>query len=727
VSGFPTTMRGSISIVLPTRNEAENIPRLVQEIDLLLPDLVREVIFVDDSTDGTPDAIRDAAERSRTPISLIHRPPERRGDGLGGAVLEGMRAARGDWICVMDADLQHPPAVIPELARCARRGFLDFVAASRRSPRTGLSPARHAISAAFAGLARVLFSGRLRGVSDPMTGFFLVRRSALDLERLRPRGFKILLEILARHPELRRGNVKFDFRPRHAGTSKASVHEGLVYLSQLARLRLGRVGLDFSRFALVGATGLVVNTLAFGALTAAGGVHYLVAAAVATQFSTVWNFVLIERWVFPGRAHRRRTRARIALFAVMNNSTLLLRGPLLVLLVAEGLGTSAANVASLVTFTVLRFGVADTFIWGYGLRRRTFAYDIHGLVSVVSDVALPELADFAAAGAPQHPTVRVRVRPLETATASTTPRRRVRYRELLGHGFAVDIGLGRTTEIVASPLLSRSPHVLYTNAVEPVLRWTFVRRGWALVHAACIASEGRAHLITARTDTGKTTTVLRLLDAQPWSFLSDDLTLIDGEGRVLSYPKPLTISRHTLQAVQTPLLSRLQRLALVYQSRVHSRTGRRFARLLAAARVPAATVNALVQIVVPPPKYHVDELVPGGDVVHEARLAGLVVIERSGDAVVPLAPSEAVDTLLENSDDAYAFPPYPSIAPFLIAGDGRDLQGTEREIVARALAGIPATLLKSSARTWWRDVPALAAAANRQAAPLRPEPAPAAQ
>ena len=135
--------------------------------------------------------------------------------------------------------------------------------------------------------------------------------------------------------------------------------------------------------------------------------------------------------------------------------------------------------------------------------------------------------------------------------------RSLRYTEGLGAlGFGVEISqVGERVEVLAAPLLQRSPHVLYTNVVEPILRWTFASKGYALVHAACFADGDDAYMLTARTDTGKTTTTLKLLDHYPYSFLSDDLTIVCPDGRVLAYPKPLTISRHTVHAVKTPLLS----------------------------------------------------------------------------------------------------------------------------------------------------------------------------
>ena len=209
------------------------------------------------------------------------------------------------------------------------------------------------------------------------------------------------------------------------------------------------------------------------------------------------------------------------------------------------------------------------------------------------------------------------------------------------------------------------------------------------MHGACLAVGEDAFLVTARTDTGKTTTSLRMLDSDPYSFLSDDLTLVSPDGRVLTYPKPLTISRHTLSAVKTPLLSRRERLGLVVQSRLHSRSGRRFALILARTHLPAATINAVVQMLVPPPKYHVERLVPDVEVAPEAQPAGMVVIERGGEGEVAPRRAAALDTLMRNCEDAYGFPPYAAIEGSLRSRNGTDLKEVERAIVASALSAVP--------------------------------------
>jgi dolichol-phosphate mannosyltransferase len=717
--------RPLLSVIVPTKNERGNVARLVERLEAVLPTVAMEVIFVDDSTDGTADAIADLNGRAERDVVLLRQPRERQMSGLGGAVVHGLRAARAPWACVMDADLQHPPELIAELLEEAESGELDLVVASRyckQGDAGGLGKARAMASRSTTSAARLLFPHRLRNVTDPMSGFFLVRRDAIDMDRLRPRGFKILLEILIRNPALRTAEVSFIFGERYAGRSKATIREALRYLSLLARLR-------FARFGAVGASGLVVNTLLLAALTDIVGLFYVVSAMIATQGSTLWNFTLTELWVFGDREHKRRRGSRMALFFLMNNAALAVRGPLLVLL-TSGLGIHyvVSNVLSLVGLTLVRFALADTWIWAKAsppkVKPGPYSYDIHGIVTVVSDGRLPELERFRIGELIGPPNIRVRLGRLSSNADpqdmnGSSPSGHslndhspsapiISYREgPRGLGFGLSIARGDQIDVKASPLLRWSPHVLYTNVVEPILRWTFAERGYALVHAACVSAGEEAFLVTAKTDTGKTTTSLRLLDSQPCSFLSDDLTLLSPDGRVLTYPKPLTISRHTLKAVKKPLLSRRERIALIVQSRLHSRSGRRLALILARTHLPAATINALVQLLVPPPKYHIERLVPGVEVAPEARLAGMVVIERGGDGQEALDEREALEVLMCNCEDAYGFPPYPAIEGFLRSRERRDLGQVERAIIARAFSGVPATVLRSETMDWWRRLPDL--------------------
>jgi dolichol-phosphate mannosyltransferase len=359
-----------LSVVIPTRNEAGNIGELVHRLTSATRDLHVEILFVDDSTDNTPQVIRDVESDPFHPIVLEHRRPEERTGGLGGAVTRGMAIARAPWVCVMDADLQHPPELVPSLLKEAQRTAADVVVASRycEDGEFGeFSRMRTLVSEGSTMLARMAFPGALRGVTDPMSGFFLIRREAVDLTALQPRGFKILFEILCRTPKLHKTEVPFRFGERHAGESKAGLQEGARYVRQLLDLRFGPAWLSFVKFGLVGISGILINSLALAFFGSALEIHYLLAAILATQFSTAWNFSLTEGYVFDGEHGPEGRIRRGALFFAMNNAALGLRGPMLYVLVDKlHVYYVLANLISLVALMVLRFVTADRLIWKRG-------------------------------------------------------------------------------------------------------------------------------------------------------------------------------------------------------------------------------------------------------------------------------------------------------------------------------------------------------------------------
>jgi dolichol-phosphate mannosyltransferase len=350
--------------VVPTFNEGGNVPELVRRLEETFRHRTAEVLFVDDSTDDTPEIIRSQADLPRTlAVRLLHR--ESAEGGLSGAVAAGIRASRGDYVIVMDGDLQHPPEIAAVLLDTAVERRADMVVASRYlggGDAGGLSGAvRRAVSSSSTVLAQRLFPRRVgRVCTDPMTGFFCVRRPAVDLERLRPRGFKILLEILARH-DLRVAEVPFVFGERHSGDSKASWRNGLLFAYQVLSLRMGRM----ARFAAVGALGTVVNLLVM-ALLLQMDLHYLAAAVVATEVAIAHNFLLQERFVFSDRraaAHGWRRRALT--FAAFNNAETLVRLPLLVALAGPvGMHPVLAQGVTLAFAFLIRFVFVDTVVYG---------------------------------------------------------------------------------------------------------------------------------------------------------------------------------------------------------------------------------------------------------------------------------------------------------------------------------------------------------------------------
>ncbi|GEL18868.1 glycosyltransferase [Pseudonocardia asaccharolytica] len=232
--------RPELSVVIPTFNEAENIDELLRQLSAALPaDLSAEAIFVDDSTDETPSVIAAAGEHHRIPVTLLHR--REAVGGLGGAVVEGLRAARSPWAVVMDADLQHPPSLVPTLLAQGRESGADLVVATRYAPggsNSGLDGGyRRVVSRASTAVAATVLGGPVRALTDPMSGFFAVRTAALRLDAARPLGYKVLLELIVRSGLTRVAEVPYQFRARHAGTSKSTLREGVRYLRHLAALR----------------------------------------------------------------------------------------------------------------------------------------------------------------------------------------------------------------------------------------------------------------------------------------------------------------------------------------------------------------------------------------------------------------------------------------------------------------------------------------------------------
>ncbi len=299
---------------------------------------------------------------------LVHRTEDERTGGLGRR--SGRQAcgrATGHWLVVMDGDLQHPPELIPDLLATALRNGKDLVVASRyceNGDASGFGMVRALVSRGSTLAAKAAFPGKLRHVDDPMTGYFLIRRSALDLERLRPNGFKILLDIVARTPGLRTTSVPFQFGSRHSGTSKASFREGLRFLNLLFTLRVGTSVARFSGFGIVGVSGLVINSLLLAFFTEILGIYYMLSMVMATQGSTMWNFGLSEYFIFNRQRGHDGQGRRAALFFAMNNIALLARGPIVFNLTSHfGMNYLVSNLASMAALLVLRFALADWIIW----------------------------------------------------------------------------------------------------------------------------------------------------------------------------------------------------------------------------------------------------------------------------------------------------------------------------------------------------------------------------
>ena len=220
-----------LTIVVPTYNERENLPVLARRVFAALAPQPCELFVVDDdSPDGTAAV---AAELAATqPVRCVVRREER---GLATAVIAGLRAARGEFVVVMDADLSHPPESIPTLLTALRDPRVEMAIGSRFVP-GGRVDLHWPLYRRLNSLVARLLARPLTPVRDMMSGFFCVRRADLRLDGLRPIGYKIALELIVRHRWRHVVEVPIAFADRAAGQTKLNVGEQLRYLRHLARL-----------------------------------------------------------------------------------------------------------------------------------------------------------------------------------------------------------------------------------------------------------------------------------------------------------------------------------------------------------------------------------------------------------------------------------------------------------------------------------------------------------
>lgn len=259
-----------LSVITPTFNEAENLPVLIDRVHTALAEVSHEIIVADDNS---PDGTWQVAEKMAAgdPRLVVLR--RFHDHGLSAAVLDGMSVARGNYLAVIDADLQHDPSLLPAMVELLREGAADVVVGSRESEGGGYgewSLKRRAVSWVATGIAQLLLRVP---TDDPMSGYFMLTREAYEstASQINPLGFKILLEFIGRNRDLRVENLGYRFANRIHGETKLKPSVIRSYLLAVAELRLGRqVDPVFFLYVLVGILGLVVNSLLFTMFEALG-------------------------------------------------------------------------------------------------------------------------------------------------------------------------------------------------------------------------------------------------------------------------------------------------------------------------------------------------------------------------------------------------------------------------------------------------------------------------
>jgi dolichol-phosphate mannosyltransferase len=282
-----------LTVVVPTYNESANVPIVVERLATALAGVAWEVLFVDDdSPDGTSAVVREIGVADAR-VRGIRRVGRR---GLAGASIEGMLASHARYVAVMDADLQHDETVLAEMLAVLREGSHDLAIGSRylaTGNADALSRTRRTSSRLGGTLARWVLG---LPVTDPMSGFFMMRRDVLDgvAPRLATHGFKILADLLASADgRLRVIELPYGFRPRLHGASKLDSQVALDFLGLLAAKASGNaVPVRFVSFLLVGATGVLVHLLALKLALAPFALEFAAAQSLATLIAMTSNFFL---------------------------------------------------------------------------------------------------------------------------------------------------------------------------------------------------------------------------------------------------------------------------------------------------------------------------------------------------------------------------------------------------------------------------------------------------
>lgn len=346
----------TISVIVPTYNEAENIVPLVESLHRVFSGTPYEIIVIDDNSQDGTGALAEKLSH-RYPVKLVVRKDKR---GLASAVVDGFEKSSGRILAVIDADMQHPPEVLADLHEAINNGA-DIAIASRYVPGGGCEGwglARRLISKGATFLAHLLLPST-RQVKDPMSGFFMLNKGVIADCDLEPTGYKILLEILNLGQYQKVTEVPYTFRNRQHGRSKLSARQQVDYLGHVFSLmrRSGEL-LRFFKFCLVGLSGVGVNTGILWALTERLGLFYLASSSVAIETSIISNYLLNNAFTFRDR----RSKSKRVFFRRFFKFNLISAAGIAINLGILYLFTSVFGLYYLLSNLI---GIAVATIWNY--------------------------------------------------------------------------------------------------------------------------------------------------------------------------------------------------------------------------------------------------------------------------------------------------------------------------------------------------------------------------
>lgn len=375
----PSTTEPLLSLVIPTFNERSNIAPLIKQLTGLLERQLPgnyELILVDDNS---PDGTWEAGLQLTTTYPQLRVMRRETESGLSSAVIRGWQAAKGQILGVIDADLQHPPEILLQLLASLQQGA-DLALASRHVEGGGVSEwsvIRRTLSRGAQILGLVVLPEVVGRVSDPMSGYFLVRRAAIAGPRLNPKGYKILLEVLGRGNIETIAEVGYVFQERIEGQSKVTWRHYLDYLQHLVRLRFHRriskrpliipFG-RFLRFGIVGFSGVFVDYAVFYLLFSQIGLGLTTSNVLSAEIAIFNNFLWNDAWTFADLTLQQLGwQARLKRFLKFNLICLagLVLNTLIVNILFNLLGVNAylAKLVAIAIVTIWNFGVNLKLNW----------------------------------------------------------------------------------------------------------------------------------------------------------------------------------------------------------------------------------------------------------------------------------------------------------------------------------------------------------------------------
>jgi dolichol-phosphate mannosyltransferase len=354
-----------LSIVVPTFNERENIPPLIEKLKAALADIAWELIIVDDNSPDGTSAIAKSIAAADSRIRCIRRVGRR---GLAGACLEGILASQAQYVAVMDGDLQHDEGLLLPMLALLRRDSANLVIATRYAD-GGSAAALSSHRARGSRLATKLAHHLLRlKLSDPMSGFFMLGRELVEkiAPKLSTQGFKILLDIVVTAGDsLRIIELPFTFRQRVHGESKLDAGVALEYLGLLlAKATDDRVSLRFTLFCLVGTIGIGVHFVALSVGYDLFGLPFLWAQTLAMMVAIISNFAINNALTYRDR----RLRGLTFFTGLLRFYLVSMAGLVSNIGVSDWLFVNAqkwwvAGLAGAVIGVVWNYVVASQFVW----------------------------------------------------------------------------------------------------------------------------------------------------------------------------------------------------------------------------------------------------------------------------------------------------------------------------------------------------------------------------